>query len=254
MKEYKLFNMKFRYLLLAFGILLCLSFYTSSQKDINSSLDLIKAMKAKYDGRWFKNFTFKQSTIIYNPNGTTKDPVIWYESVGYPNHFRIDRDIVNYDYVIYKNDSAFYFRKDTLALEREEPKPHLLFKGGLYFMELSECIAKLKEYGYNLDTFKKSTLNGELVYVIGDENKQFWIHATHFYAMRRIYTSSKGQKIDAVYDDFKRLKKGWVEQKVTFYFDGKKRMEEFYQEIKYRRKFDPKIYDQKLKYRWYLEY
>ncbi len=249
-----------RFIKLSFVLLV--SIYTMGCKfdkkkelvEINSTKSLFEVMKAKNDKKWFKNFTFKQLTLRYDESGKMIDSAMWYESVGYPLHFRIDRDIDAKNYVIYRNDSTYNFRSDTLSQAIDRPAVHLLFKGGLYFMTLEESLEKLKKYNYKAEYFRKDTFNSEPAFVVGDSDNQFWLHAEHFYCMRRIYTSNNGKLVDVVYDDFKRLEGGWVEQKVTFYVDGKVRLEEFYQDIKYRDYFDPKIYDPTIKYEWYLEY
>jgi len=220
-------------------------------KNINSTHNLIKTMKAKYDGKWFKNFIFKQRTNNFDKNGEPTKPVIWYESVSYPNSFRIDRDISKGNYVIYRNDSVYSFKQDSLINKGIEPQEHLLFKGGLYFMDTEKVLEKLKKFGYNLDIIKKSTLNNEPVYIVGDSSKQFWVHAKYFFTMRRISTLKDGRKLDFIYYDFKKLSGGWVEQQVTIFLDNKKYQDEFYEEIKLVDYFDTKIYDPSKNYKWY---
>lgn len=225
-----------------------------AQKEISNTRELIQEMKRKHDGKWFQNFTFKQLTVNKDKNEVVTDSAMWYESVSYPKNFRIDRDIENNNYTIYRNDSTYSFRKDTLFMARDKPSTHLLFKGGLYFMDEDEVLSTLTKYQYDIESFQKNTFKGEPAYVVGNEKNQFWVHATEFYCMRRIYHTSRDQKVDVVYDNFKRLGKGWVEQEVTFYVDGVERMNEYYQEIKLKDSFDPRIYDLKKNYKWYLNY
>ena len=226
----------------------------NQNKDYQTTKELFQAMKAKNDGTWFQNFRFKQHTLRFDSAGIKTDSTVWIESVSYPFHFRIDRDISQGVYTIYKNDSTYNFRNDTLVESIDRPSVHLLFKGGLYFISLEEALQKLKKYNYDAATFRKDNFAGEPAYVVGKDNNQFWIHAENFYCMRRIYTTLNNQKVDVVYEDFKPLDKGWVEQKVTFYVEGKKRLEEFYFDIKTTQGFDEKIYDTDKNYQWYLNY
>ena len=130
----------------------------------------------------------------------------------------------------------------------------MVFKGGLYFISLKEAIEKLEKYGFETQVFRKDTFMDKPAYVIGDDDSQFWLHAEDFYCMRRISATGQGKKLDIVYDDFKPLGQGWVEQKVTFYFEGKKRMEEFYFDIKLKDHINPKTFNIKENYKWYLNY
>ena len=249
-------NNTLKSILLIFTVVFVLQSCKTDKKElkITDSISLFKAMKKKNDGKWFQNYTFKQLTIRLDSLGKTKDSILWYESVSYPNNFRIDTDISKNNYVIYKNDSAYVFRQDTLWINRHYPQPHLLFKGGLYFMNHEKVLGKFVDYEYNLEAFKKTTYKNEPVYVVGDDSKQLWIHAEHFYTIRRKYTSRRGELIDVVYDDFIPFKNGWVEQKVTFYVDGIKDQIEYYQDIKYRESTDPKIYNHRENNKWYLKY
>ena len=48
---------------------------------INSGEDVIRAMHAKYVGRWFKAITFHQTTSLLGASGSTNDQV-WYVARG----------------------------------------------------------------------------------------------------------------------------------------------------------------------------
>jgi len=179
---------------------------------------------------------------------------LWYEAVSYPYFFRIDRDTNRGNYTIYRNDSTYHILADTLYRATDDPATHLLIKGGLYFITVKETIKKLKSYGYNLQAFRKDEFMNEPVYVIGNSTNQFWLHAEDYYCMRRLYTTKNGKQIDVIYENFKPLGNGWVEQKVTFFFDGNKRMEEFYLDIKLNDTINPKTYETVKNYKWYENY
>lgn len=227
---------------------------TNNKSNFETTEQLLRAMKAENDGSWFKHFTFKQHTVFIDTTGQKTDSALWYEAVSYPYLFRIDRDIEKGNYTIYRNDSTYHILADTMYSATDNPAVHLVIKGGLYFISLDETIEKLEKYGFNLQAFRKDEFMGEPAYVIGDDDTQLWVHAENYYCMRRISTNSQGKKTDVVYEDFKPLGKGWVEQKVTFYYDGKKRLEEFYLDIKKRDNIAVATYDIKENYKWYEEY
>lgn len=249
-------NQIFYFLYLTLGVLLMV-FFSSCQKSsptITSTESLFSAMKQKNDGKWYQNFTFKQHTIRFDEYGEQTDSTVWYEAVSYPYNFRIDRNIDKAIYTIYKNDSTYNFQNDSLISSIPKPATHLVFKGGLYFISLAESISKLQKYGYDTNVFRKDKFMDQPVYVIGSDGNQIWLHAFNYYCMRRIYTTSSDKKVDVVYEDFKPLGEGWVEQKVTFYIEGKKRLEEFYFDIKIKPKIDSKIFNLFQNEKWYLNY
>nr|WP_298922944.1 hypothetical protein [uncultured Allomuricauda sp.] len=239
-------------LLILFGY--SLSSCENKEVELNSTKDLFRAMKIKNDNSWYKNFTFKQHTLRFDENGHQTDSTVWYESVSYPYHFRIDRNIEENVYTIYRNDSTYNFRQDTLFSKTAKPAAHLVFKGGLYFISLEESLDKLQKYGYDTNILRKDEFMEQVVYVIGNEKNQIWLHANDFYCIRRIYMTDDDKTVDVVYDNFKALGQGFVEQKVTFYVAGKKRLEEFYFDIKIKDTLDERIYDQNANYKWYLSY
>ncbi|NAS32743.1 hypothetical protein GTQ40_17315 [Flavobacteriaceae bacterium R38] len=249
LKTYRLF-------LITTSLINCLLFITACQRptDYKTTRELLQAMKTKNDSTWFQHFTFKQKTIAFDTLGKQVNTSIWYEAVSYPYLFRIDRDIENGNYTIYRKDSTYQFQQGNLISANNTPATHLLFKGGLYFISLDQALTKLQKYNYNTQVFRKDVFMGQPVYVIGEDTNQFWLHAKEFYCIRRISTTSNGRKLDAVYADFKRLGKGWVEQKVTFYLDNQKRLEEFYFDIKLKNHIDPKTFDVKKNNKWFLNY
>ena len=204
----------------------------------SSSQALFEHMKAQNDSTWYQHFTFKQHTYRFDDKGQPLDSTIWHEAVSYPYLFRIDRDINEGVYTIYRNDSTYNFKNDTLVSALDQPAKHLLMKGGLYFVSVKETLDKLVKYGYDVESFRKDTLMGEDAYVIGDTGNEFWLHASNFYCMRRVYTTPSGKIVNVVYEDYKQLGKGWVEQKVSFYVDEVKRLEEFYFDIELKSKIE----------------
>ena len=214
-----------------------------ADNSITSTEELLRAMKKENDGKWFQNFTFKQRTYRYSESEELIDSTIWHEFVHYPSYFRIDRDIDNKHYTIYRNDSTYNFRNDSLIQAADQPAVHLLYKGGLYFMSLEESLEKLDKYGYDKNVFMQEVFNGEPVYSVGDSTMQFKVHADHFYCMNRTYTTNSGKRVVATYDNFKRLKNGWVEQTVTFEVDGVKRLYEEYYDIKSPDKLNMELFD-----------
>lgn len=252
-KALKMRLKKLSILILITGISL-LTITCQKTSNFETTKELLQAMKTKNDSTWFEHFTFKQRTLFFDTSGVLIDSAVWYEAVSYPYFFRIDRDLENNNYTIYRNDSTYQFKQDSLVKSTDDPAVHLVFKGGLYFISLEEAMEKLKKYNFKVEVFRQDTFMEQAVYVIGENDNQFWLHAENFYCMRRISTTSSGKQLDVVYDNFKTLGKGWVEQKVTFYFEGKKRMEEFYFDIKARNHISPETYRINENNKWYLDY
>src|SRR5947209_6162179 len=75
---------------------------------------IVKKMYARYNTKWYRTFTFNQTTLIYS-NDSLKKTQTWYEAVQFPDKFRIDfgsKDSGNA--VIFKGDSVYRLRNGVL--------------------------------------------------------------------------------------------------------------------------------------------
>lgn len=204
-------------------------------------------MQVKNRSSWFKEFTFTQETIRYDQNGAVRDTAIWYEAVSYPDLFRIDYNDQG-QFVVFRNDSSYRFKDYAFQRAALEPQEFLLFKGGMYYIPASSVKKKLEDYGYDISTFREDRFNGRRVYVVGAKSddlntKQFWIDADHYYTVRRISQVSNGKTLDVQYSNHKRVNGGWVEQVVTFYFDGRLVQVENYLDIQADKVLDKSIFN-----------
>ncbi|OJJ14050.1 hypothetical protein BKI52_44500 [marine bacterium AO1-C] len=209
---------------------------TLGQRKISSTKQLLKAMKKRYQGKWFNEFTFVQKTIRYTREGQPRDTALWYEAVRYPNNFRIDYGHPSKgNAVLFQADTAYRFQKGKLTGTRFNPQYFLLLKGGLYRRKLKECLKILKKGGYDIESFHTNTYQGRPVYVIGAlkgdlKKPQFWIDQQHFYVIRRTQKINparqgpdKGKEriLDVQYQNHKATGGGWVEQIVRFEVNGR---------------------------------
>ncbi len=51
---------------------------------------LLEAMRARYDGRWYRTATFVQRTVLVDPRDGTERRQTWYEAMARPGGLRID--------------------------------------------------------------------------------------------------------------------------------------------------------------------
>ena len=94
-----------RYLLLLFVLLAAFVMPARAAK-VETTEDLLRAMQKRYAGKWYKNVTFTQKTIEYQPDGTSKTS-IWYEALAMPGKLRIDFDPI-------RDGNGILFTDDTI--------------------------------------------------------------------------------------------------------------------------------------------
>ena len=211
------------------------------------SIEILKKMHERYAGKWYKTFSFNQTTDIYH-NDSLKRSETWYENIELPSDFRIDfGNPDSGNAVIFKNDSSYLFRKSQKASVRPDSNDLLFLLGGLYFYPFDEVTTKMKSFGYDLDKFHEDVWKGMQVYVIGAEKNedslnQIWIEKENFSPVRMLKYENN-TKEEALFENHVKLDGGFTETLVYFYINDKLIQVEKYHDLKGNIEIDPKIFD-----------
>lgn len=209
---------------------------------------LVAAMHAAAARSNLRAYTFVQQTVRYGKEGEALPPETWYESVQFPDLFRIDvGDPKAGRGVIYRNDSTYYLREGKVARAVAEPMPFLLLEGGLKCHDLETVLHKMEEQGYDLGRLHRDTMAGRDVYVIGADagdlgSKQVWVDAERLIPLRHIDPERDGTLIDVVFGKFERHAGKWIETEVEIMINGKLFQTERYTDIEVREGFDPRLF------------
>ncbi|MGH2645946.1 MAG: hypothetical protein ACRDE8_00195 [Ginsengibacter sp.] len=211
------------------------------------SIEVLKKMYDRYSGKWYKTFSFNQTTEVYR-NDSLKRTEIWYENIEFPNNFRIDfGNPDSGNAVIFKNDSSYLFKKSQKADVRPDNDDLLFLLGGMYFYSFNDVIAKMKLFGYDLDRFHEDTWKEKPVYVIGalndqDSVNQIWIEKENFSPVR-LLKYENNTKEEALFENHVKLEGGFTETLVYFYINNKLIQVEKYHDLKGNAEIDPAIFD-----------
>lgn len=211
------------------------------------SIEILKKMHERYTGKWYKTFSFNQTTEMYR-NDSLKRSETWYENIKFPGDFRIDfGNPDSGNAVIFKNDSSYLFRKSQKASVQPDNDDLLFLLGGMYFYPFDKVTEKMKSFGYDLDKFHEDKWKGMAVYVIGaDKNQdsinQLWIEKENFSPVRLIkYTDNT--KEEALFENHVKLDGGFTETLVYFYINNKLIQVEKYHDLKANEEIDPAIFN-----------
>lgn len=211
------------------------------------SIEILKKMYSRYAGKWYKTFSFNQTTEIYR-NDSLKRSETWYENIKFPNDFRIDfGNPDSGNAVIFKNDSSYLFRNSQKTSVRYNDDDLLFLLGGMYFYPIDEVLVKIKSFGYDLDKFHEGIWKGMPVYVIGaDKNQdsvnQIWIEKENFSPVR-LLKYENNTKEEALFENHVKLDGGFSETLVYFYINNKLIQVEKYHDLKANVEIDPAIFD-----------
>lgn len=225
-------------------VILCIAFSFITPP---GSIEILKKMHNRYAGKWYKTFSFNQTTEIYR-NDSLKRSETWYENIKFPNDFRIDfGNPDSGNAVIFKNDSSYLFRNSEKKSVRYNDDDLLFLLGGMYFYPFDEVLVKIKSFGYDLDKFHEDIWKGMPVYVIGaDKNQdsvnQIWIEKENFSPVR-LLKYENNTKEEVLFENHVKLGGGFTETLVYFYINNKLIQVEKYHDLKANVEIDPAIFD-----------
>jgi hypothetical protein len=208
---------------------------------------ILTKMYATYAGKWYKNFTFYQTTENYKNDSLIKT-AIWHEALIYPSLFRISiGDSANGNAMIVKGDSVYNFSKGKLYRKASNEDDLTFLLGGMYFLPYNIVKQKMIKEGYDLKKACENTFEGKAVYIIGansvtEKTSQVWIEKDRLVVLRMI-KYKPDMKEDAIFADYKKVENGWRENSVVFYINDKLYQKEKYYDCKANTNIDANIFD-----------
>lgn len=223
-------------------VLLFLAFTSVKSQTSAKATELVKAMHTKYYQAPCKTYTFTQKNTHYR-NDSLVGMSTWYEAIELPDKFRIEfGDRANKNYVLFKNDSSFSYKKGELTKKKSDENILLLLLGGMYYRDLDDVLKRLERAEFNLNKLSEQKWNNEDVYVIGAESNelntnQIWINKNDFRVLRIIERYSPKDVMDIRFETHQPSCKGFIETRVSFHRNGKLEQLEEYLDITETKEF-----------------
>lgn len=223
---------------LAFLILIACTGFVSAQ---NGERYLKKVHKRFYQAPC-KIYSFSQKNFHYRNDSLIKTSV-WHEAIEFPDKFRIHfGDKAEGNYVLFKNDSVYNFRRNVFSKSRADSNSLLLILGGMFYRSFEETLLRLKNAGYNTQLLSEQTWETKEVVVLGASQgdlsaNQVWFDKTNMKVIRIIEKLNANDNMDMRFESYQDWCKGHVETKVAFYRNGKLEQVEEYYDLKILDKF-----------------
>jgi hypothetical protein len=231
---------------LVLGIALGLTPSLRAVEPPRNGAELVRQMRDRYDGKWYRTLTFVQKTAL--PNGSVET---WYEALTAPGFLRIDvAPLDSMNTMIFRNDSIYDFRGGKLLRSKEMIHPLMVLGFDVYVQNPDVTIRKLKALNFDLTKLHEITWQGRPTYVVGAEagdstSPQFWIDKERLYFVRSLEPSQKNPALmlDTRFEKYRPIGKAWLEMEVVFLAGGEMKMREEYAEPRVGVKLDPALYD-----------
>lgn len=217
---------------------------------IESGEDLIKAMHAKYKGKWYKTLTFVQKNTRHMPNGE-KQYTVWYEAMKLPGKLRVDMDGLNKNGMMFADGKQMMFQNGKMARSADRLHPLMVLGFDVYGQPAETTLAQVKKLGFDLNTIHMNKWQGRDVYVVGakkgdEKTKQFWVDKERLLFVRSMQPGGRdGTSVsETQFNKYERVKSGgWISPYVVFLTDGKVNFEEVYTQMKTNVSLDDALFD-----------
>jgi hypothetical protein len=231
---------------------ICLLFLGASDifAQIHSSEALVRAMRQRYDGKWYSSLTFIQNTITHLPNGSTKEQT-WFEAMKCPGKLRIALDSLSSpNGIVFRSDSLYQIRNSNVAGKRA--MVHILLVTGfdVYFLSAEETLRKLAGEKIDLQKFSTNTWQNRPVYVMGaaandSTSAQVWVDQEHLYTVRILQPSPNNALVEYQFNGYERIGNAWISPEMVFKTNGKVFQEEQYADIHINQNLPDALFDPK---------
>jgi hypothetical protein len=214
---------------------------------------LIHQMHARYAGHWYRTVTFVQTTTFPDKPAET-----WYEAGTIPGKLRIDiAPLDSMTAFMFAGDSSYVFKGGQRVAAQEDRNLLMTLGFDVYGQAPEVTIAQLKAQHVDLSRIREDTWQGAKVWVVGaakgdTTSNQFWIEQHRLLFLRLIEAhksiknpSAPPKLLDAMFEGYQPLGKGWIETEVVIKVDGKEVQRERYADIKADVPLQADLYDTK---------
>lgn len=218
--------------------------------------DVLEAMRAAYDGKWYHTLTFVQKTTFHRPDGSTQEQT-WYETLRHTKQsgtqLRIDLgDLANGNGVLFTPDSTFPVRGGTPGTPRGTGNEFLPLIEGVYVQPVSQTVKELAGMKVDLSRVATGTWQGQPVWIVGaasatdSTSPQFWVDTQRKLLVRMIIRPNEQQPpLDVHLGGYEPAGNAWIATKIDILQGGKPVQVEQYTEWKADVPLDPALFDVK---------
>ena len=220
-------------------LLLALLQGPAPQRPITTPRDVLEAMRARYEGTWYRNVTFVQDVTERRPDGTMARSGAWREWLASPGKLRIEflpADSGNGG--LFTNDSQYVLRADTISRARSFIHPLLVLGFDVYAQPVDKTIAALTQRRFDLSVLSEATWENRPVWVVGAKagdlhSRQFWVDKERLVFVRMLEpaTQDTAKTSETRFSKYYALAGGWMAPEVEFLLDGQRQFFEEYRDI-----------------------
>jgi hypothetical protein len=200
-------------------------------QQIESGADVIRAMHDRYEGEWYTNLALIQTVNYYDVASGGVDSVrVWYESIRLPATVRSDIAPLNSgNRIFYKDGAWITIEADSVVSNNPGPHPLLLLGFDVYVQPVEETLGMLERFRFDLSQLRTDEWEGREHYVVGGENREFWIDVeTLLFTRLFLQNPNTGASREILFEAYEQLGGGWIATEIKFMRSGRVDMWERY--------------------------
>jgi hypothetical protein len=218
-----------------------------------SGRDVLDAMRAAYNGKWYHTLTFTQKTTTKAADGTPR-VATWYEALAHTaagTQLRIDvGEPSTGNGMMYTPDSVIRMREGKVAGRSADGNPFLPLIEGVYVQSVDKTIKELASQKIDMSKVYQTKWAGHPTWVVGaasaadSTSPQFWVDADRQLLTRMILPlAPNAPPYDIHLDGYVKAGGGWLATKIVMNQGGVAKQTEEYTDWKVDVELDPALFD-----------
>ena len=168
---------------------------------ITTGHELLQAMHARHEGRWFRTLSFVQNNTLYSASGG-EQKTQWLEHMSVPGKLRIDYlPLASHSGVLYEGGRVHVFDNGRRVQSQPGVNPLLLLGFDVYAQPVAATATTLDSLGFDLAVMHRTEWQGRRTIVIGapagdTTTNQFWVDAERLLFVRLIQRNPAGTVVN----------------------------------------------------------
>lgn len=212
---------------------------------------LVRAMHARYAGRWYSSLVIALRNETYSTDGRAT-PSNWREFLGVPGRQRIDYlPLEQQSGVLYTGGRIYSFVNGKVSAEQRGRNALTILVADVYGQPVETTIRQLDSLGFDLGRVREGEWMGDKVWVVGgapgdSTANQFWIDRDSLLVERVVQKDSRGRRTivsDVRFTAYSDVGGFPVARAMTVYRDGRLLVKQSYSDVRVNVALPPALFD-----------
>ena len=216
---------------------------------ITTGDDLLQAMHARYQDKWFRTLSFVQNNTLFSASGG-EQKTQWLEHMAVPGKLRIDYlPLATHSGVLYEGGRVHVFDNGRRVQSQPGVNPLLLLGFDVYAQPVAATAQTLDSLGFDLAIMHRTEWQGRPTIVIGaaagdTTTNQFWVDAERLLFVRLIQRNPAGTVIsDQRFNRYTDIDGFPVAIEVLMLRNGRPYFKEEYTSVRINQPIPPTVFD-----------